>query len=115
MLHLDPHVQSGKSLHQANTISTLQEHKHQERWIFIYCDPTKENSAGTQPSLNYLLNGFLFHVHFSPSQTPSKQRTFFRRRTIQVSLLKIKAVSLRVSPLQAGEQRKMKSPVSNLA
>lgn len=106
MLHLDPHVQSGKSLHQANTISTLQEHKHQERRIFIYCDPTKENSAGTQPSLNYLLNGFLFHVHFSPSQTPSKQRTFFRRRTIQVSLLKIKAVSLRVSPLQAGEQGK---------
>lgn len=114
MLHLDPHVQSGKSLHQANTISTLQEHKHQERRIFIYCDPTKENSAGTQPSLNCLLNGFLFHIHFSPSQTPNKQRTFFRRRTIQVSLLKIKAVSLRVSPLQ-GEQRKMKSPVSNLA
>ena len=119
ILHLDPHVQSGRSgrsLHQANTISTLQEHKHQERRIFIYhCDPTKENSAGTQQSLNYLLNGFLFHVHLSPSQTPNKHRTFFRRKTIQVSLLKIKAVLLRVSPLQAGEQRKMKSPVSNLA
>lgn len=77
MLHLDPHVQLGSSLHQANTKSTLQEIQHQERRIFICpCVATKENSVGTQEALNYLLNGFLFHVHRSPSQTPNKQRTF---------------------------------------
>lgn len=79
MLHLDPHVQSGSSLHQANTKSSLQEIQHHKRRIFICpCVATKENSTGTQEALNYLLNGFLFHVYQPLSQTPNKQRTFLQ-------------------------------------